>query len=651
MKVKILNSQTLCELKELNLALATRIEGGCLVGRSPNSCLVLDSPDVSRLHGKFFFQNGNYYFSDIGSSNGSIVNGNLAETNQIYVLKAGDVIRIGEFVLLMEEIIPVPEELPATVIGGIDATVISGWRSNAKLDTPKVANQTPEPGSQVPEVISQAPEAVGVPEAVSQPPDAVSEVPEVVTVEVSDLLTQPSEEVSEVSEVTSLQELTIIQVPEEADASEITYVQVPEVVEAAAFDAIAPAFEEVNEVPESTSFQAEITIIQAPGVAENSEVTSDSAPEVVSEFPQPVIQTPEQESAASSVIAEMDSSIQAPPAVAAFDVMTQAPEEVEEAAVSDSEVTSDLAPEAVSGVPELVTQTSEEVEVSEAAYVQVPEVVEQAAVFDATTQAPEEVNEVPESTRFQDVTSIQVPEAAEVFEVTDVPAPEAVSEVTQPVTQTPEEESAADDESVIAQIEAMSEAPKEVEAPEEVSEVPSLVSEISEVASVEDLSSIQAPVAAQAFDEITQAPEEDQTPEVASKAFEIISKKYIALMAHDSKKSDLAQLVAQHKDFLSKCLTIATPSISETLYQQAAVAISQKTPSVPVGGYQAVASLVGTGEILAVIFLRDFMVAQSGQANEEALLRLCNINQVLLATNVPTADAIIHYIKAMVTSL
>ena len=82
MRVKVLNSQTLRELNELNLAIATRIEGGCLVGRSPNSGLVLDSPDVSRLHGKFLFQDGNYYFCDIGSSNGSIVNGKLAETNQ-----------------------------------------------------------------------------------------------------------------------------------------------------------------------------------------------------------------------------------------------------------------------------------------------------------------------------------------------------------------------------------------------------------------------------------------------------------------------------------------------------------------------------------------------------------------------------------------
>ena len=276
-----------------------------------------------------------------------------------------------------------------------------------------------------------------------------------------------------------------------------------------------------------------------------------------------------------------------------------------------------------------------------------------------------------------------------------------MSEVTEPVTQAPEEESEATD--AIAQMETAREASGEVEASEMIAQVPSDVSEVSEVSSIQDLSSIQAEEEGEVSDLITQAPEEPEEavsevtttqapeeeeavvcevisqaptavneapedisqaseqvevseviappPETVSKAFEIISKKYIALMAHDSKKSDLAQFVSQHKDFLSKCLTIATPSISETLYQQTGVAISQKTPSVPVGGYQAVASLIGTGEILAVVFLRDFMVTQSSQANEEALLRLCNINQVLLATNVPTAEAIMHYIKTMVTSL
>lgn len=137
MKIKILNSQNLDEINEINLIRATNnIKGECLVGRSSSSDLVLNSPDISRIHGKFFVQNGNYYFCDLGSRNGSIVNSKVAEINQNYLLQPGDVVRIGEFVLVMDEVVEFPEDLPTTVIGEIDATVTSSWRSPA-VDAPK----------------------------------------------------------------------------------------------------------------------------------------------------------------------------------------------------------------------------------------------------------------------------------------------------------------------------------------------------------------------------------------------------------------------------------------------------------------------------------------------------------------------------------
>ena len=77
MKVKVNYTPTRNEVNELDLALATTPKGECLIGRSPDSDLVLDSPDVSRIHGKFFIQSGNYYFCDLGSRNGSVINGKL----------------------------------------------------------------------------------------------------------------------------------------------------------------------------------------------------------------------------------------------------------------------------------------------------------------------------------------------------------------------------------------------------------------------------------------------------------------------------------------------------------------------------------------------------------------------------------------------
>ena len=110
MKLKISNSPTQNELEEIDLSLTTRRGVEYLIGRSPDSDLVLDSEDVSRHHGKFFSQSGNYYFSDLGSRNGTIINGKIAEKNHSYILKNGDIIRIGDFALMMEEDVSVSQQ-------------------------------------------------------------------------------------------------------------------------------------------------------------------------------------------------------------------------------------------------------------------------------------------------------------------------------------------------------------------------------------------------------------------------------------------------------------------------------------------------------------------------------------------------------------
>lgn len=125
MKIRVLHSETQAEIKQLNLSHVLRSEGSCFIGRSQASGLSLDSPSVSRLHGKFFYQDGQYYFCDLGSSNGSLIQGEMAVANREYLLQPGQVIRLGDFVLLLEATPEPPEQLPETIIGNLDATVIS----------------------------------------------------------------------------------------------------------------------------------------------------------------------------------------------------------------------------------------------------------------------------------------------------------------------------------------------------------------------------------------------------------------------------------------------------------------------------------------------------------------------------------------------
>ncbi|OUL36892.1 hypothetical protein BV372_04430, partial [Nostoc sp. T09] len=194
MKVKVNYSPTLNEVNELDLALATTPKGEYIIGRAPESDLVLDSPDVSRVHGKFFLQNGNYYFCDLGSRNGSIINGKLAEKNKPVLLKDKDVIRIGDYVMTVEDMVPLSEQLPETVFRTIDPALFSGWRGNENLNNINVVNQPSEVISEVPQQvnsvtndeliqpqsevqISELEEAINALDNIIETPEEVSEVP------------------------------------------------------------------------------------------------------------------------------------------------------------------------------------------------------------------------------------------------------------------------------------------------------------------------------------------------------------------------------------------------------------------------------------------------------------------------------------------
>ncbi len=721
MKVKVINAQTLDKVNEIKLDRITSVNNEYIVGRSLKSSLILDSSDVSRMHGKFFLQNGSYYYSDLGSINGTLVNDKLAEQNQIYLLKPGDVIRIGEFLLVMEEIIEEPEVLPLTVFN-------PDWRAAIKVDTPEVVNQAPEPVSEVPQLVtSESQQLIPPPEEISQgrdlniiqAPEAAlqpsAQTPEAVS-ETSGKLAAP-EVKSQVPSDVSESDLTIIQGEQTFIQGEETFIQAPEaasqpiaqtpeavseaahevkppeidtqvpsaVSESNVTPATAANFEAIALVPEQATIQAseELEAVREQSEVQRSEVLINTENLAVSTPPEPVTQTPEQAVVFEGTIIQApreasQTSAQTPEAVseAAHEVKSPEIDTQVPSAVRESDVTPATAAnfEAIALVSEQATiQAPEELEeVHEQSEVQIIEIPIDIA-HPAVSTVPETVTQTPEQAGVVEETISQAPEEAL---GTSAQTPEAVSEAAHEVkppeidTEVPSAVSESDvTPATAANFEAIALVPEQaiIQAPEELEEV----HEQSEVQRIEVPIDTAHPAVSTPPEPVTQTPEQAalpldiiqgseeaevsevmaQTPETTNKAFEIISKKYIALMAHDSKKSDLVEFVAQHKDFLSKCLTIATPSISETLSQQTGLATSQKTPLVPVGGYQAVASLIGTGDVLAVILLRDFMVPQSSQANEEALLRLCNVNQVLVATNTPTAQAVMHYIRDMVTSL
>jgi glycine betaine catabolism B len=112
LKTKVINYST-HEVYTAELASLANQQAECLIGRHPNCDLVLDGPTVSRVHGRFVFQSGQCFFVDLGSADGSRLNNEEIYMNQAYAIAPDDVIRIGEFALVVEAVAPVAEVLPA----------------------------------------------------------------------------------------------------------------------------------------------------------------------------------------------------------------------------------------------------------------------------------------------------------------------------------------------------------------------------------------------------------------------------------------------------------------------------------------------------------------------------------------------------------
>ena len=70
-----------------------------MIGRDSSNAVAISDAEVSRRHSRLTFQGGKYVLEDLGSTNGTFVNGQRLAGP--HVLKAGDVVALGEQIVLM----------------------------------------------------------------------------------------------------------------------------------------------------------------------------------------------------------------------------------------------------------------------------------------------------------------------------------------------------------------------------------------------------------------------------------------------------------------------------------------------------------------------------------------------------------------------
>ena len=118
----------------------------------------------------------------------------------------------------------------------------------------------------------------------------------------------------------------------------------------------------------------------------------------------------------------------------------------------------------------------------------------------------------------------------------------------------------------------------------------------------------------------------------------------IALIAHDKKKAEIIEIAKKYKDVLAKYDLYATGTTGTLIMGETGLKI-QRMKSGPLGGDQQIGAMLANGEIDLIIFLRDPLTAQPHEPDVSALVRLCDVQRIPLATNVSSATIILESLK------
>ncbi|WP_173916317.1 methylglyoxal synthase [Halobacillus sp. Marseille-Q1614] len=115
----------------------------------------------------------------------------------------------------------------------------------------------------------------------------------------------------------------------------------------------------------------------------------------------------------------------------------------------------------------------------------------------------------------------------------------------------------------------------------------------------------------------------------------------IALIAHDEKKQEMIQFTVAYKDILKKHMLFATGTTGTKIEDATQLPIV-KFQSGPLGGDQQIGAKIAEEQMDIIIFLRDPLTAQPHEPDITALLRLCDVHQIPVVTNLAGAEIVIR---------
>ena len=117
----------------------------------------------------------------------------------------------------------------------------------------------------------------------------------------------------------------------------------------------------------------------------------------------------------------------------------------------------------------------------------------------------------------------------------------------------------------------------------------------------------------------------------------------IGLIAHDAKKKLMQNFCIAYRGILSKNELYATGTTGRLIEEVANLNV-HKYLAGHLGGGQQLAAQIEHNEIDLVIFLRDALSAKSHEPDVNNVVRLCDMHNIPLATNLATAELLIKEI-------
>jgi len=120
----------------------------------------------------------------------------------------------------------------------------------------------------------------------------------------------------------------------------------------------------------------------------------------------------------------------------------------------------------------------------------------------------------------------------------------------------------------------------------------------------------------------------------------------VALIAHDRKKPEMIALCRDFQEVLAQEVLVATKSTGSLIEELTGLHVT-RVNSGEKGGDLQIGSMVASDEIKAVVFLRDPLTAHPHEPDINAVLKICDVSNIPLATNIATARLVLGHLKEL----